>query len=71
VFTIATPPTGLTVVLGLDPSSGVLAQKYDEAVARFIDVPFAEIESRLAAELNLVPNEWETVDQHLTAKGIT
>ena len=71
VFTIATPPTGLTVVLGLDPSSPVLAQKYDEAVARFIDVPFAEIESRLAAELNLVPNEWETVDQHLTAKGIT
>jgi len=71
VFTIATPPTGLTVVLGLDPSSPVLAQKYDEAVASFIDVPFAEIESRLAAELNLVPNEWETVDQHLTAKGIT
>jgi len=70
VFTIATAPTGLTVVLGLDPSSRVLADKYDEAVARFIDVPFSEIQPTLATNLNLIPNDWDAVKARLAARGI-
>lgn len=65
IFTIATAPTGLTVVQGLDPSSSVLASAYDEAVARFIEVPFSSIERDLAAHVNLVPNQWEQVRSRL------
>jgi hypothetical protein len=61
VFTIATPPTGLTVVTGLNPASHVLREKFDEAVALFIDMPFAAIESDLDAALGVVPNDWDAV----------
>ena len=44
IFTIATPPTGLTVVTGLDPTSRVLTDRYEEAVARFIDTSFSAVE---------------------------
>lgn len=65
IFTIATAPTGLTVVQGLDPSSSVLADVYDEAVARFIGAQFSAIENDLAAHVNLVPNDWEQVRSRL------
>ena len=70
VFTIATPWTGLTVVTGLDPVSRVLADRYDEAVARFINLPFSEIEGRFDDALNLVPNEWDIVEARLRARQI-
>jgi tetratricopeptide (TPR) repeat protein len=69
VFTVAAAPTGLSVVTGLDPSSHVLAQAYDEAVRRFIDVPFAEIEHRLDEAFNIIPNDWETVAARLRRSG--
>jgi hypothetical protein len=70
LFTIAAAPTGLTVVTGLDPASSVLAEAYDEAVRRFIDVPFAEVENRLEEAFNIVPNDWETVTARLKARGV-
>ncbi len=70
IFTIATAPTGLTVVTGLDPASRVLSERYDEAVARFVDVPFATIEGNLETALNIVPNEWETVRSRLEQQGV-
>jgi tetratricopeptide (TPR) repeat protein len=69
IFTIATAPTGLTLVLGLDPSSDVLTKNYEHAVARFIDRGFSEVEHNLSSELNLVPNDWNVVERRL--KGIT
>ena len=65
IVTIATAPTGLTIVRGLDPSSRVLERRYDEAVARFIDVPFASIENDIGSALNLVPNDWNMMEQRL------
>jgi tetratricopeptide (TPR) repeat protein len=59
VATIAAAPTGLTAVSSLDPSSRVLAERYDEAVARFIDMPYAEAAADLRSLLNIVPNDWE------------
>ncbi|HEX7516058.1 MAG TPA: class I SAM-dependent methyltransferase, partial [Chthoniobacterales bacterium] len=71
IFTIATPWSGLTVVTGLDPASRVLADRYDEAVARFIDMPFSDIEDRLDDALNIVPNDMEIVEARLKAQGLT
>jgi hypothetical protein len=70
IFTVATAPSGLTLVAGLDPSSRVLRDAYQEAVTRFADVPFSEVESRLNEELNLVPNDREAVWARLRANGI-
>jgi hypothetical protein len=70
IFTIATGPTGLTVVSGLDPSSRILAEGYAEAIRRFMDVPFGEIESRLEETCNLVANDWPTVATRLRARGV-
>ena len=70
IFTIATPPTGLTVVTGLDPTSRVLTEKYDEAVARFIGMSFSAVEFILDTELNVVPNDWSSVQSRLKQRGI-
>ena len=70
VFTVATAPSGLTLVAGLDPSSRVLGDAYREAVARFADLPFSEVESRLNEEVNLVPNDRDAVSARLRAHGI-
>ena len=70
IFTIATPPTGLTVVTGLDPASQILTNAYDDAVARFIDIPFSTIEDAREIALNIVPNDWEFVEARLKARGV-
>ena len=70
VFTIAAPWTGLTVVTGLNSASRILADCYEEAVARFIAVPFHELENTMADALNLVPNEWPVVEGRLRARGV-
>ena len=70
IFTIATPWTGLTVVTGLDPASRLLEEKYEEAVARFIDTPYSEIENNPEVALNVVPNQWHIVEERLKAHQI-
>jgi glycosyltransferase involved in cell wall biosynthesis len=70
IFTIPARPTGLTVVTGLDPTSRTLTDKYDEAVARFIDVPFSAIECRVESALNIISNDWRTVQSRLQERGI-
>jgi Glycosyl transferase family 2 len=70
IFTIATPPAGLTVVTGLDPTSLVLKDRYQEAVAQFGDTPFSAIESILETALNVVPNDWSIVESRLKDRGI-
>jgi hypothetical protein len=69
IFTIATPPTGLTIVTGLDPRSTILAEFYDRARADLINLPFSAVEHTLSSGLNLVPNDWKVVEPRL--KGIT
>jgi hypothetical protein len=70
IFTIATPWTGLTVVSGLAPSSRLLAENYDAAVARFLDAPFAAWGPVLDEALNVVPNDWPVVEERLRKAAI-
>jgi hypothetical protein len=70
IFTIATPPTGLTVVTGLDRTSRVFTENYEEAVTRYIHTPFSAIENTLDTMLNVVPNDWSIVKSRLKARGI-
>ena len=70
IFTIATPPTGLTVVTGLDPTSRILTDQFEEAMGRFVDMSFAVLEPILDTALNVVPNDWSIVQSHLEQRGI-
>ncbi len=70
IFTIATPPTGLTVVTGLDPTSRVLKDRYEEAVAQFRDTSFSAMESLLETALNVVPNDWSIVESRLKDRRV-
>ena len=70
VFTIAAPPTGLTVITRLDPTSRVLVDKHEEAVGRFMDLPYAALARDRDAILNVVPNDWAAVQTRLTEAGI-
>ncbi len=65
IMTIATCPSGLAVITNLDPASRVLTDGYDEAVSRFIDLPYASIKGHIGQALNLVPNNWQTVSSRL------
>jgi len=70
IFTIATPPTGLTVVTGLDPTSRILTDRFEEAVGRFIETSFSALECMLDIGLNVVPNDWSIVQSRLKERGI-
>jgi glycosyltransferase involved in cell wall biosynthesis/predicted O-methyltransferase YrrM len=70
IFTVATMPTGLTFVVNLDPASRVLTEKYDEAIKRFMAMPFSAIEKDLDPALNIVPNDWSAVAARLNTLDI-
>ena len=70
ILTIATPPTGLTVVTCLDPSSRVLTDRYDEILAQLDSKPFAAVEHALDSMLNIIPNDWSFVEAHLRKRAI-
>jgi hypothetical protein len=70
IFTIATVPTGLTVVTGLNPRSSTLSDNYADAVARFRDLPYSAIEADPTDALNIVANDWHAVHARLAARGV-
>jgi hypothetical protein len=65
VFTIATPPSGLTVVTGLDAGSRVLKTQYDQIVKETLAIPFAAIEPDFTRALNVVPADFESIERLL------
>lgn len=70
IFTIATSPSGLTAVTGLDPASHVLKDRFDEALARFGELSFSAIAGSLETMLNIVPNDWSFVESRLKEREI-
>ena len=61
VHTVATAPTGLGVVRGLDPESRVLEEKLDQIVREFLALDYSVLDTDKDAKLALVPNDWERV----------
>lgn len=61
VFTIGTPPTGLTVITRLDPASRVLEAAYKDAVERFAALPYDTVAAGMHEMLNVVPNDAQAV----------
>lgn len=61
IHTVATAPTGLGVVRGLDPYSRILEQRYDAIVSEFLALDYSVIEADKPAMLALHPNDWNSV----------
>src|SRR5262249_27493830 len=61
VNVIATAPTGLGVVRGLDPGSRVLAERMDEIVREHLALDYSVLDADKAGMLALYPNDWERI----------
>ena len=61
VRTIATPPTGLGIVLNPDPGSRVLADKLDALIAQYLAKDFGVLAGRQAETLGLIENRWPVI----------
>ena len=70
IVTVPAAPSGLTLVTGLEPSSRILAEVYDEAVRRFIDLPFADVEDGFDEVCHVISNDWDAVAARLRARAI-
>jgi tetratricopeptide (TPR) repeat protein len=61
VNVIATAPTGLGVVRGLDPASRVLQERLGEIVREFLALDYSVLDGDKAGMLALYPNDWEKI----------
>jgi hypothetical protein len=68
VHTIAAPPTGLGIILNLDPSSQTLAQNFDAIVAEGLALDYAALEGRKVQLLNLYPNSWRKIRELIDSR---
>ena len=61
VRTIATPPTGLGIVLNPDPASRVLADRLDELIAEYLAKDFSVLAAGKREALGLIENRWPLI----------
>jgi hypothetical protein len=61
VRTIATPPTGLGIVLNPDPGSRVLADNLDALIGEYLAKDFGVLAGRQAEALGLIENRWPAI----------
>jgi hypothetical protein len=69
IHTLATSPTGLGVILNLDPASTLLHDRYQRIVAEGAALEYAALERDKAGLLNLFPNDWTRIRALLDARG--
>jgi hypothetical protein len=63
INTIGAPPSGLTIIRGLNPDSRVLGEKLDAIIAEFLALDFGILDADKPNLLNLVPNTREQVEK--------
>jgi hypothetical protein len=61
VRTIATPPTGLGMVLNPDPDSRVLADRLEELIAEYLAKDFGVLAAGKPEALGLIENRWPVI----------
>jgi hypothetical protein len=54
-------PTGLGIVMCLDPASTVLSSRYDEICNHYVDLDYSTLDEAKDVQLNRVPNDWDLV----------
>jgi hypothetical protein len=61
IHTIATAPTGLTIVSNLDPASTFLRDNLPRLYEEFLAVDYTYLETDKDEKLSLVPNDWSRI----------
>ena len=61
VRTIGTPPTGLGIILNLDPSSRLLLDRHDPLVEEGLALDYGFIENDREGKLAFLANDWDAV----------
>ncbi|VAW79662.1 Glucans biosynthesis glucosyltransferase H, partial [hydrothermal vent metagenome] len=61
LVSVATKPTGLGLVTGLDPDNQVLSDCYDEIVAEFVPLGYDDIADQEHEALNVIENDMPTI----------
>jgi len=69
VRTIATPPTGLGIVLNPDPTSQLLADRVDELIGEYLAKDFGVLATRKPEALGLIENRWAVIRELLDRRG--
>ncbi|HXB18463.1 MAG TPA: class I SAM-dependent methyltransferase [Steroidobacteraceae bacterium] len=69
VRTIATPPTGLGIVLNPDPTSQLLAERVDELIGEYLAKDFGVLATRKPEALGLIENRWAVIRELLDRRG--
>ena len=69
VRTIATPPTGLGIVLNPDPTSQLLAERVDELIGEYLGKDFGVLATRKPEALGLIENRWAVIRELLDRRG--
>jgi len=70
VRTIATPPTGLGIVLNPDPGSRVLSERSGELTAEYLAKDFSVLAGRQPEALGLLENRWSAIRALLDARPV-
>jgi tetratricopeptide (TPR) repeat protein len=61
IHTIATAPTGLTIVSNLDPASTFLRDNLPRLYEEFLALDYSYLDTNKDEKLGLVPNDWSTI----------
>lgn len=61
IHTLAVPPSGLGLILNLDPGSKVLAAAYPQLLAEGLALDYADLERDQPRLLNRFPNDWRRI----------
>lgn len=65
LFTVATKPTGLTIVTNLDPYSQVLEKNYNEIVNEYMNKNWVDDHRLRYNMLSVVKNNWQAITNRL------
>jgi tetratricopeptide (TPR) repeat protein len=68
VRTIGAPPTGLGLVLNLDPSSRFIMDNHDRLVEEYLALDYAYVEQDRGKKLGFLPNDWDAVRAVIDAR---
>ncbi|MEI2423220.1 hypothetical protein V6O07_23320, partial [Arthrospira platensis SPKY2] len=61
ISTVATRPTGLTIVTNLDSSSKILSKHYDDIVQEYMDENWVDSLELRSAMFSVVGNNWSNI----------
>ncbi len=68
IHTLGAPPTGLGLIMHLDPASRLLRERLPELIAEGLALDFSSIAQRRPQALSLVPYDWPGVSDLLDSR---